>query len=246
MNIFFEVHRDIPREGPGNNESTRKAYQLIEKYVSQPVILDIGCGPGMQTIELAGITDGKIMAADLNEDFLKVLAERAEQQGFSKKVDLQKADMRNLPFEKEQFDVIWSEGAIYIIGFEKGLKEWKRFVKQDGIVAVTEFTWLKDNAPKEARDFWDEAYPEAGTIDSNVQVAKSLGYRLIDSFVLPESAWWKDYYTPLEERLSLLRKKYKDHEDALKVISDTQQEIDLYRNYHEYYGYVFYLFQKVD
>ncbi|WP_026573461.1 class I SAM-dependent methyltransferase [Bacillus sp. UNC438CL73TsuS30] len=246
MNIFFEIHRDIPREGPGNNESTRKAYQLIGKYVSQPVILDIGSGPGMQTIELAGITDGSILAADLNEDFLKVLAERAEKQGFSKKIDPQKADMCNLPFEEEKFDVIWSEGAIYIIGFEKGLKEWKRFVKQDGIVAVTEFTWLKDNAPKEARDFWDEAYPGAGTIDSNVQVAESLGYRLIDSFVLPESAWWKDYYTPLEDRLSLLREKYKDHEDALKVIDDTQQEIDLYRNYHEYYGYVFYLFQKVD
>ncbi|MDQ6596163.1 class I SAM-dependent methyltransferase [Bacillus salipaludis] len=120
---------------------------------------------------------------------------------FQKKIDPQKADMCNLPFEEEKFDVIWSEGAIYIIGFEKGLKEWKRFVKQDGIVAVTEFTWLKDNAPKEARDFWDEAYPGAGTIDSNVQLAKSLGYRLINLF----------YLSPLGGKITILLWKNGSH-----------------------------------
>ncbi|GHH99339.1 class I SAM-dependent methyltransferase [Neobacillus kokaensis] len=72
MNIFFELHKDIPREGPGDNESTRKAYQMIEKFVDKPSILDIGCGPGMQTLVLAAITDGTIVATDITEGFLEV------------------------------------------------------------------------------------------------------------------------------------------------------------------------------
>jgi tRNA G46 methylase TrmB len=51
--IFFEVHNDLPREGPGDNKSTRKAYLTLPVILEKPRVLDIGCGPGMQTVELA-------------------------------------------------------------------------------------------------------------------------------------------------------------------------------------------------
>lgn len=98
MNLFFELHQGIPREGPGDNRSTRKAYQLIEPYVSKPVILDIGCGPGMQTIELASLTTGTILATDLNEDFLDELRNKVVELGLSDKVKVEKADMKALPY----------------------------------------------------------------------------------------------------------------------------------------------------
>jgi ubiquinone/menaquinone biosynthesis C-methylase UbiE len=244
MNLFFEIHKDIPREGPGDNLSTRKAYQVIEKQLSNPFILDIGCGPGMQTLQVAKLTNGTILATDMNDGFLNVLSDKVKATGLSNKVTTQKADMKNLPFVDEQFELIWSEGAIYIIGFEKGLKEWKRFVKKNGFIAVTELSWLKENPPEEALSFWKDAYPEADTVEGNIKKAENLGYQLVDTFVLPESAWWEDYYHPLEERLKMFLKKYKHDEDALKTIAECQYEIDLYRKYHEYYGYVFYIFQK--
>ncbi len=37
--------------------------------------------------------------------------------------------MDNLPFEKESLDLIWSEGAIYNIGFERGINEWRDYLK---------------------------------------------------------------------------------------------------------------------
>lgn len=80
MDVFFEIHRDLPREGPGNNESTRKAFHLLNGLPSQPNILDIGCGPGMQTIEIAKMTNGKIIAIDTHEPFLEELNRRAEKQ----------------------------------------------------------------------------------------------------------------------------------------------------------------------
>lgn len=244
MHIFFEIHKDLPREGPGDNESTRKAYQLIEKYVSQPTILDIGCGPGMQTIEIAKLTDGNIIATDINEDFLNVLADRAKENGLSEKISIQKANMRELPFAEVQFDVIWAEGSIYIIGFEQGIKEWKKYLKKDGVIAVTEISWLNEDVPEEPWKFWKEAYPEIDSVSGNIKKAADLGFKLIDTFVLPESAWWDEYYRPLEERLERLREKYQNNPQNLEAIDETQSEIDLYRNYHEYYSYVFYLFQK--
>jgi ubiquinone/menaquinone biosynthesis C-methylase UbiE len=244
MNLFFEIHKDIPREGPGDNLSTRKAYQMIEEHLSNPKILDIGCGPGMQTVEIAKLTEGTVLATDMNEGFLDVLSEKMKEFGLTDKVSTQKANMKNLPFKDEQFDLIWSEGAIYIIGFEKGLSEWKRFIKTDGFIAVTELSWLKENPPEESLKFWTDEYPEVDSVEGNIQKAENLGYRLIDTFVLPESAWWDDYYHPLEERLKLFREKYQHDEEALKTIAECQYEIDLYRKYHDYYGYVFYIFQK--
>jgi ubiquinone/menaquinone biosynthesis C-methylase UbiE len=241
MNLFSEIHKDIPREGPGNNESTRKAYNLIKNYVSEPHILDIGCGPGMQTIELGSLTDGTILATDMNEEFLTVLSENAKKYGLSQKIKIEKADMKNLPYQARQFDVIWSEGAIFIMGFENGLREWRKFLKQSGILVVSELSWIKENAPKEAVDFWMDAYPAADTVEGNIQKAINSGYEVIDSFVIPESAWWDHYYDPLEKRLSQFSEKYKKDEEALKTIADMQYEIELFRKYHEYYGYVFYL-----
>lgn len=244
MNLFYELHKDLPREGPGNNESTRKAYQLIEKYVSKPSILDIGCGPGMQTLELAALTDGTILASDMNEGFLEVLRNEVERRGLSDKVTVEKANMKSLPYGEEQFDVIWSEGAIFIIGFEKGLGEWRKYLKDEGILVVSELSWLKENVPQEPLDFWNNAYPEADTVTGNVDKAEKLGYQLIDTFVLPEAGWWEHYYNPLEERIDILREKYKNDQGALKILAESQTEIDLYRNYSDYYGYVFYLLRK--
>lgn len=140
--------------------------------------------------------------------------------------------------------MIWSEGAIYIIGFEKGLREWKRCLKDYGIIVVSEFSWLKDDAPQEPVDFWTEAYPEADTIEGNKMKAELLGYEVIDTFVLPEAGWWEDYYIPLEKKIAVLREKYKGNQDALDILQGTQTEIDLYRNYSDYYGYVFYILRK--
>ncbi|ETI69065.1 class I SAM-dependent methyltransferase [Neobacillus vireti] len=244
MNIFYELHKEIPREGPGNNETTRKAYQTIEKFVSKPTILDIGCGPGMQTMELASLTDGKIIATDMNDGFLDELREKVNQQYFSNKVSVEKANMKSLPYSEGEFDVIWSEGAIYIIGYENGLKEWKRFLNEDGILVVSELSWLKENPPQEPVDFWKIAYPGADSINKNREKAEKHGYEVIDTIVLPESGWWEHYYTPLEKRISLFREKYQHNQKALNTLIEFQTEIDLYRNYSEYYGYVFYLLRK--
>ena len=122
LDIFFELHQDLPREGPGDNPSTRKALSFLKELPPQPLILDIGCGPGMQTIELARCTKGKIIATDTHQPFLDKLKQRAQAEGLSDKITAVNMSMFDLEFEAKSFDAIWSEGAIYIMSFEQGLR----------------------------------------------------------------------------------------------------------------------------
>jgi len=243
MNIFYEIHKDIPREGPGDNESTRKAFSKLTDLPKRVNILDIGCGPGMQTVELAKLIDGQIIALDAHEPFLKDLNSVAVEAGVSEKIETVKGTMFSLDFKEESFDLIWSEGAIFIIGFKEGLDYWKRYVKKGGYVVVSELSWISDNPPEEAVQFWNKDYPAMKSREENIKDIKDLGYKLIDDFVIPDSAWMDNYYLPVEKRVSMLKEIYKDDEEAQSQLEGNLLEIDMFRKYSEYYGYVFYIMQ---
>ncbi|MDJ0737360.1 MAG: class I SAM-dependent methyltransferase [Nostocaceae cyanobacterium] len=244
MDIFFELHSNLPREAPGNNDSTAKALSFVPKLPQNPQILDIGCGPGMQTLTLAKITGGHIIAIDNHQPYLDVLQQCAESENLSSHIETYNCSMFSLDFEHESFDLIWSEGAIYIIGFQQGLQNWYSFLKPGGTVAVTELSWLVKNPPSEPLQFWNHEYPNMKYVAENISIIQELGYTYIHSFNLPESAWWDNYYIPLEDRISLLQTKYQGDVEAQSILQLEQSEIELYRNYSHCYGYVFYIMQK--
>lgn len=246
MSIFFEIHKDLSREGPGDNVSTRKAFEMITGLPSHPDILDIGCGPGMQTIELAHISNGKITAIDTHQPFLDALNSRITEEGLSDKIQSLNKSMMDMDFTESSFDLIWSEGAIFIIGFEQGLKEWRKFIKPHGFMAVTDCSWLKDNPPPELKDFWYKYDPEMLDNEQKRSIIRNCGYSEIGHFVLPESSWWQGYYNPLLKRIEILKKDYAGDSDAQNELDMTLEEMEMYRKYAEYYGYVFYVMQKTD
>jgi ubiquinone/menaquinone biosynthesis C-methylase UbiE len=243
MDLFFELHRDLPREGPGEAVCTRRAFALMTGLPANARLLDIGCGPGLQTMELARISTASILAIDNHQPFLDTLNRRAAQAGLADRISTRNHSMFELDFEPGSFDAIWSEGAVYIIGCEKGLREWQPFLKKGGYLAVTELSWLKAAPPTEAKTFWNENYPGMQSLEQNLAVLQETGYREAGHFVLPESAWWQDYYTPLEQRIRILTEKYRDNEEALAFLRASQREIEMYRQYSEWYGDVFYVMQ---
>lgn len=244
MELLYEIFSDIPRVGPGCRESTEKAFNMMSDMPDKPDILDIGCGTGMQTIELARLGKGAVTAIDNHEPYLKALEKGAKQEGLSERIKTLNASMFDLDFDKESFDMIWSEGAIYIIGFEKGLEEWKKFLKPGGYVAVTELLWLKNNPPKEPVAFFKNEYPDMKSVKENLSLIQKCGYAPLSHFILPDYAWWDDFYSPLEKRLEMLSEKHKNDKGALDMINMTYAEIELYRNYSKWYGYVFYVMKK--
>lgn len=241
MQFFFEIHSNLPREGPGDRESTGTALSMLKDLNKNPHILDIGCGPGMQTLDIADFTTGSIIAVDMHQPFLDQLSERATQKGIANRIQIMNADMASLDFEPATFDLIWSEGAAYIMGFENALNSWKRILKKPGYLAVTEISWIKSNPPEEVQHFFDEEYPVMNDVESNVEVIQNAGYEMIGNFILPKSAWWDNYYTPIETKLPAFRDKYKTDPEALAVAELHEVEIDMYRKYSDFYGYVFYV-----
>jgi SAM-dependent methyltransferase len=244
MDIFWELHSDIPREGPGDAASTRKAWRMLADLPDLPRILDVACGPGKQTIDLAGLTHGTILAVDTHQPFLDELERRVSAAGLSARISTRNLSMFELDFEPGSFDVIWSEGAIYIIGFENGLRAWKRLIKPGGYLAVTELTWLKPDPPSEIKSYWNGNYPAMQALEENLAIIQAAGYRHVGHFVLPNSSWWDDYYTPLEKRIFMLQEKYRDNEEAMVLLRESQRESNLHKIYSEWYGYVFYIMQK--
>ena len=244
--MFYELFNGLPRGGPGGNEYTRKAYKQLEDIPSQPRILDVGCGPGMQTLELARLSSGHVTGLDTHQPHLDVLEKAAKAGILDDKLEVINGSMFKLEnhFELESVDIIWSEGAIYIMGFEAGLKAWRKFLKTNGYIAVTELAWLKSEPPGELIEFWKKEYPGMKSLEENREIITASGYSEISYFVLPDSAWWEQFYVPLEGRVQELKEQYKNDPKAREVLDTTEQEIALFRKYSEWYGYVFYIMQK--
>jgi ubiquinone/menaquinone biosynthesis C-methylase UbiE len=213
--------------------------------MNSPRILDIGCGPGTPTMELARLTDGGITAIDLHQPYLDGLSKKTADVGLAERVTVRNMSMFEMDFPEESFDVIWAEGSIYIIGFERGLKEWRRFLTTGGFIAVHEVAWISPDPPREVLDYWLRLYPGIRSIPEHLDCITACGYELVEQFVLPENAWWDEYYGPLETRLETLRNKYIKNVKAVQAIQEKQREVDMYRKYSNWYGAVFYVMKKV-
>jgi ubiquinone/menaquinone biosynthesis C-methylase UbiE len=197
----------------------------------------------MQTIELAKLSHERIDALDNHQPFLEGLRRKAEEEGVSGNITLISGDMFALNYANKSFDVIWAEGSIYIIGFERGPREWRKLLTDRGYIVASELSWLKPDPPEEVRKFFAEAYPGVKTVEENLEVAKKTGYQIVGWFVIPERSWWDNYYALIEEKIPALKSKYRGDKEALSLLACEELEIEMYRKYSEYYGYVFYILQ---
>ncbi|WP_319507656.1 class I SAM-dependent methyltransferase [uncultured Methanolobus sp.] len=229
---IFEIFDGLPRQGPGSNECTEKAFSMLSSLPADVKILDIGCGSGMQTIHLARICKNcHITAVDIYQPYLDNLMERAAIEGVFDRISTVCASMDDLPFGNNEFDVIWSEGAIFVMGFQKGLVYWKRLLKDGGFVALTEAAWFTDSPSGEVFKFWNECYPDITTIPQNEKRIETAGYSILGRFKLPASAWWDHCYVPLEKRLDSIGDKFKGNAEAESIIEFSRREMETFRQY---------------
>lgn len=242
---IFEIFSGLPRQGPGSDECTEKAFLSLPNFAAGARILDIGCGGGMQTLHLARICENcRIIALDIYRPYLEQLMTKALKEGISDRIETVCASMEKLPLKDKKFDVIWAEGSIFVMGFGKGLKYWKGFLKDRGFMALTEAALFTDTPSEEVMNFWQDCYPDIKTIPENERIIEDAGYDIITKFKLPVSAWWDDFYVYLGKRLDEIEGKYRKNEEAKSVIDFSRTEIELFRKYPNEYGYVFFVLEK--
>jgi len=240
--LFLDVQLDLPRNGPGSRAATQEVFACLRDLPAKPAILDIGCGQAPEAFDLLEVTDGHITAVDLFEPFLDKASARAEAEGVGDdRLAFERGDMAELEYDDESFDLIWSEGAIYLLGFEEGLRAWARFVKRGGFVVVSELTWLKSKRTPIAESFWGNAYPEMGTVASNRAAAVAAGYEVIGTMILPLDDWRENYYTPMRAAIADARRRH----GPQAALDEMEDEITVFEKSAGDYSYVFYILKRL-
>lgn len=243
--LICEYFSNLERQGPGSPEITIKALSFVENLTQESKIADIGCGSGGQTMVLSQHAEGQVTGVDLFSRFIDLFNKNASRLKLDDRVKGVVGSMDDLSFQDEELDLIWSEGAIYNIGFEKGLQEWKRFLKRGAYIAVSEVSWFTDERPAEIEEFWQDAYPGIDTIANKVGQMQKAGYVPVASFILPENCWTEHFYAPQVKLDEKFLKENQGNKAVEEFIANQRHEAQLYYKYKEYYGYVFYIGKKI-
>jgi len=203
---------------------TREAFGILPK-IHNPRILDIGCGTGIPTIELAKLSKGQIIGIDIDQPALARFGDTVSKLGLSDRIQVLRCSMFDLTFSLQNFDVIWSEGSIYVIGFDRGLKEWKQFLKPYGFMVI---------------------HDEQGDISQKIKRIHQHGYELLRHFLLNENIWCIEYFTPLKELINKFRRKYPSEQILTEPIRKAQQEVDIFQNYPKQNSSVYFIIRKLN
>jgi len=245
LKLICELHLGLERQGPGSSEMTLKALSFLDNLNKISRVVDLGCGTGAPTMILAQNIAGNITGVDFLPDFIKIFNDNVQKLNLQERVKGIVGSIKNLSFQKEEFDLIWSEGAIAGIGFGKGLNYWKDFLKKNGYVALTYESWFTDERPVEIEKWWTDNVPEINTIPHNISVMQKAGYSFVAAFALPEKCWTENYFIPREVAGKALLEKYKGNKTVEDFIAEMKHEAELYSKYKQYYGYVFYIGKKI-
>ncbi|MFX0100078.1 MAG: class I SAM-dependent methyltransferase [Candidatus Hodarchaeota archaeon] len=203
-------------------EYMEKAYNMLPR-LEKPRILDLGCGTGFSTIELARLSGGEIVGIDIDQPALEKAKKRVELEHLTDRVKVMNCSFKEIDFDDGSFDILWSEGSIQFIGFEKGLKEWKRLLKPCGFLVI-------------------HAAPYEVTLD--VKRIKSLDYELFEQFDLPENIWWDDYYRPLDNFIRDLMDKLPEKGEIPPIMKKKRLEIEKVKKNPRHFKSAFYILRK--
>jgi ubiquinone/menaquinone biosynthesis C-methylase UbiE len=201
---------------------TRKAFRMLPE-MERPRILDIGCGAGIPTIELARLGQGEVTGIDIDQPALDKFNEKIKEAGLGDRITAINCSMFDMDFPDENFDIVWSEGSIYATGFAKGLREWKRLLKPDGFMVV---------------------HDEQGNVEEKLRQIPNCGYELLGYFMLSQETWQAEYFAPLEKWVAEAGATNTDDPKILEELHQAREELDMFNKSPERNSSVYFIMKK--
>lgn len=240
IDLFFG---GMEKLGPGNDIYTRRALHRLPKQKFS-VVVDAGCRTGRQTLVLAKELGTVIHAIDTHQPFLNDVNRRAQEAGIDHLIQTHCMDMKDIPSAFPQIDLLWSEGAAYSIGFSNALNRWVSAINSNGFLVVSEMIWLHNEISNSAiKEFFQSVYPDMHTIEQICKIAENAGYQVLETFMLPQETWVKDYYDILEPRAKSLLNH--SNSSVKEFAASIVEEIEIFRCSENIYGYAFFILQRV-
>ena len=237
MADFMTVFQSLDYWGPGSDSDRKEALDLLP--FTPKHVLDIGCGKGYASSQIAAQTDAQVIATDNEPDALKQLEQRIMQEGLSGQVSTLCASMTELPFAPESFDLLWAEGSAYIMGVEKALQQWQPLLQPGGYLVISDLVWLTETPSPEAIAFWQQEYPDMQPLKQRLHQIEHSGFLLQEHFPLSKEAW-QNYYQPLKTRVKELTN---DLPDSAALV-DIRHEINIYERFLGEFGYEVFVLKK--
>jgi ubiquinone/menaquinone biosynthesis C-methylase UbiE len=201
---------------------TRRAFRMLPK-LDRPRILDIGCGSGVPTMELARLGQGEVTGIDIDQSALDKLTRKIQEAGLSDRVRAANCSILDMAFPDESFDIVWSEGSIFVIGFKRGIQQWKRFLKPGGFMVI---------------------HDERGNVEEKLEQISKCGYKLLGYFILSEETWRIEYFAPLQKLIAESQTSPADDPHTLEELSQARRELEMFRRSLEHNSSVYFVMQK--
>ncbi len=230
MADFEAIFQGLERLGPSNEGDSLKALRSLP--IRSGDALEIGCGKGVTTTLLAKNSAFNLTALDNDEYCLSCLKEKVKDHSLEHRITTICASMTAMPFDRGQFDVLWSEGSAYIMGVKQALKGWKPFLKSNGYLVISDLVWLTDNPDAEAIEFWQQNYPDMVTSEQRIKEMMKAGYEVIESFTQSEQSW-RNYLDPLSQKIT----QVEDEDFSSNTLNDLRKELQIHEQYLGQYGY---------
>lgn len=233
--VFWTLHSDLPREGVGSDATTRTLLELAAPLPPSPRALDVGCGPGRASLVLAG-AGARVTAVDLHEPFLHRTRAAARDAGLAARVAVERASMAALPHPDSAFDLLWCEGAAYLVGVDRALHDWRRLLRPGGALVLTDAVWTTAAPSEEARRFWAQ-YPEMRDEAALAAAARSAGWDVLATHLLPDADWTDEYHGPLAAVVDAWPDADPDPATAA-VLAEARSEVDVRQAHRDEFGYL--------
>ena len=231
--VFWALHSDLPREGVGSDATTRTLLDLTAPLPSSPRALDVGCGPGRASLVLAA-AGARVTAVDLHDPFLHRTRAAAQDAGLARRVAVERASMTALPHPDSAFDLLWCEGAAYLMGVDRALHEWRRLLRPGGALVLTDAVWTSAAPSEEARRFWAQ-YPDMRDEAALAAAARSAGWEVLATHLLPDADWTDEYHGPLAAAIDA----WPDPDpDTAVVLAEARREVDVRQAHRDEFGYL--------
>ncbi len=252
--LLTDYYGSISRQGPGSDAATLRALELSDCqhiHGDKLRIVDMGCGTGAATRVLAkALPHAHILAVDFLEAFLRRLESdismHEDAADIAPRVSTLHANMATHAFAPDSFHMIWSEGAIYNIGFEAGIAAWRPLLKEKGLLVLSEITWLTHKRPQELQSYWDNIYPEIDSAAGKIRQLEAQGYMVKGYFPLAPACWTENYYAPQARIQEAFLARHARNDMARALVEEQREEAALYARFHEFYGYGVYVAQRCE